>query len=326
MKKIPYWIILIISAYQFLGTLDPALGGCSVGGFDCTGVTNSSFGQIAGIPLSFWGIIWSSLGIVLSPSILLSTLSFLGLLMAGYSLSVMGLVLHKWCLWCLVIDVNLIIISGLSLVNLKQNINPYKIKEVVLGLLLGIVVSSGVWGFHKLNQKQMPVENIISLDSSLVLGTLSGKNTLIIFTDFQCPACQRASDIVKSFIQRGDTKVIIKNYPLSSECNNSVNHNMHPWSCLAALGSVCAFEQGKLDEFYYTVYANQGAIKTKEELWRTLSFTSLNMSQLESCIRGVWAENKVQQDIVDGDKLGLQGTPTLYFNNKLIPLQEFLNN
>jgi protein-disulfide isomerase len=165
---------------------------------------------------------------------------------------------------------------------------------------------------------------VLSLDSPLLLGNINGPNTLIVFTDFQCPACKRASDIVQSFSKRGDTKIIIKNYPLSNECNKSVNHNMHPWSCLAAMASVCAFEQGKFDEFYHTVYGNQASIHTKDELLRTLSFTSLDMNQLVGCIKGSWAENKVQQDIQAGNKINLQGTPTIYYNQKPVALDEFL--
>lgn len=326
MKKLPYLLILLVSCYQFLGWLDPSLGGCNIGGFDCSSVTESKYGLIAGLPLSLWAILWSSVLLILNSSVLVLVLNTLGLAMAFYSLTIMGLVLQKWCLWCLVIDINLLIIGVITFLNLKEYsiVNTDK-KKFGIGVSLGLAIILSLFGVHKLSSPSVSKEVILSLDSSLVLGNISGKNTLVVFTDFQCPACKKASDIVKSLIKRGDTKVLIKNYPLSNECNSSVNHNMHPWSCLAAVGSECAFEQGKFDEFYNTVYGNQASIHTKEELLRTLSFTSINMSQFDSCVRGSWAENKVQQDIETGNKINIQGTPTLYYNGQLVPLTEFLN-
>lgn len=326
MKKTIYLLILLVSSYQFLSWLDPSLGGCNIGGFDCHSVASTKYGTIAGIPLSLLAIIWSSVALMLSNGILLMVLNFIGLATAIYSLTIMGLVLHQWCLWCLVVDINLLIIASLTFLNLKKykNINLNK-KQLAIGLAIGISISLSLSAINKFRTVGVSKEIILSLDSSLALGNLSGKNTLVVFTDFQCPACKKASDIVQSFIKRGDTKILIKNYPLSNECNNSVNHNMHPWSCLAAVGSECAFEQGKFDEFYHTVYGNQESIHTKEELLRTLSFTSINMSQFDSCVRGSWAENKVQQDIQSGNKINLQGTPTLYYNGQLLPLSDFIN-
>lgn len=324
MKKILTLIVLLISSYQFLSWLNPSLNTlCHLNTiFNCQAVTSSIFGTILGVPLSWFGILWSCL-LLVKPRYDKGTaiLYRLGFIVALYSVSVMSLVIHQYCLLCMIID--LCLIGLFSFTIFKKSVDTQLSSWSEIGLSIGLtgLITLSLWSFNYFqnNSQSFNEQTIIGLNSPLTLGNPQGTKKIIVFTDFECPGCKVASQTIHKLLQDPQIVVIVKNFPLSNLCNPEVSHNLHPWSCLAAKLSFCAFEQGKFDEFYNLIYANQENIANHEDLFKTLSFSTLNLPLLKSCSQGDWAESRLQKDLATGAKINLNGTPTFYYQGRIVP-------
>ena len=69
-----------------------------------------------------------------------------------------------------------------------------------------------------------------------------GAKVLIVkFADYQCPACGQAYLQYKPIFAKyaashpGPVKVVMKDYPLSADCNTNVQRTLHPAACEAAV-------------------------------------------------------------------------------------------
>src|SRR4029079_8656742 len=86
------------------------------------------------------------------------------------------------------------------------------------------------------------------------IGPASAPVTLIEFSDFQCPFCQRVAPTLKQIrATYGDrVRIVWKDFPLTQ---------IHPQACDAAQAGNCAQEQGKFWEFHDQLFANQAALQ-----------------------------------------------------------------
>ena len=63
---------------------------------------------------------------------------------------------------------------------------------------------------------------------------------IVKFSDFQCPSCAQSYLDYKDILARyqaqypGAIRVVVKDYPLETECNSNVTRDLHPASCEAA--------------------------------------------------------------------------------------------
>ena len=78
----------------------------------------------------------------------------------------------------------------------------------------------------------------------------SGKHTLMLFADFQCPACIQFSKVIgpvfEDYASRGYLKIVYKQYPLTS---------IHPNAERDAIAALCAAEEGKYMDYKKALYA-----------------------------------------------------------------------
>ncbi|MBI4036625.1 thioredoxin domain-containing protein [Candidatus Daviesbacteria bacterium] len=86
-----------------------------------------------------------------------------------------------------------------------------------------------------------------------VLGSAAAKVTLIEFSDYQCPFCERyftqtEGQIKKEYIDTGKVKFYYRDYPLSQ---------IHPGAQKAAEAARCAGDQGKYWEYHDLIFQNQ---------------------------------------------------------------------
>ena len=101
------------------------------------------------------------------------------------------------------------------------------------------------------------------------------------------------------------TKVEFKNFPLS----------FHPFAKLAAQAAVAAGEQGKFWEMHDALFANQTALK-REDLLKYAGELKLDMARFTRDLDSEAVRKRVESDLAEGAKKGVQGTPTFFVNGK----------
>jgi protein-disulfide isomerase len=164
-----------------------------------------------------------------------------------------------------------------------------------------------------------------------VKGNPNAKVTVINFDDFQCPFCSRLhstlfADVFKDYADK--IKVIYKDYPLIE---------IHPWAMHAAIDGNCLGEQNSPAywDFADYIHANQKQMagKSRTDAFQNIDNLAkeqaqkhqLDADKLQACMQKQ-DETGVRASMAEGDKLGVDSTPTLFINGErftgAVPEQE----
>ncbi|HCE30750.1 TPA: disulfide bond formation protein DsbA [Candidatus Daviesbacteria bacterium] len=136
--------------------------------------------------------------------------------------------------------------------------------------------------------------------------------TIIEFSDFQCPYCERFYTqslplIDENYIKTGKVKLYFRNFPLG----------FHQYAQKAAEASECANEQGKFWEYHNKLFENQNSLDT-DSLKKYASGLGLDAGKFNSCLDSGKMKSIVQKDFDDGAKYGVTGTPAFFINGIIV--------
>ncbi len=148
---------------------------------------------------------------------------------------------------------------------------------------------------------------------SPVLGSLDAPVTVVDFSDFQCPRCERhvestEPEIKSEYIDRGHVAYVFKHFPWRGEDSFS-----------AALSSECANEQGKFWEYHEILFQNQQGVDSgwasNEKLKEFASEIGLDREQFDSCLDSEKYRSNIDRDLALAEELDLDTTPSFLILN-----------
>ena len=150
------------------------------------------------------------------------------------------------------------------------------------------------------------VQNILIEPDDPQTGSVSAPVTVVMFTDFQCPACSRTHPILKQALAEYGDKIrfVVRDFPLE---------NLHENAFQAALAANAARAQGKFFEYTGILYRNQDALD-KASLVKYAAELGLNAKQFELDFSDAKVSAEVRKDQADGRSYGIGGTPTIFVN------------
>jgi protein-disulfide isomerase/uncharacterized membrane protein len=142
------------------------------------------------------------------------------------------------------------------------------------------------------------------------------KVTIQVFSDFQCPACARVHEQLHALKDEfGDKlRVVFRNYPLDHSCNPAITRPMHQSACKVAALARCAGQKNKFWEFADRVFKQQGELEAKAETWA--QELGLSPEEVAACVASESIKAKIKDDILLGNRLEVDATPTLFLNNR----------
>lgn len=149
----------------------------------------------------------------------------------------------------------------------------------------------------------------IATDDQPAKGNPNASVTIVEFTDFQCPSCAQQHPVMEKIVSEfGDrVRFVVRDFPLSQHAN----------APRAAEAAEAAREQGKYWEYIAVLFRNQSALEV-DKLKQYATDLGLDRARFDASLdSGKFAE-KVQRDVLDGEKLGVNGTPTFYVNGKRV--------
>ena len=146
-------------------------------------------------------------------------------------------------------------------------------------------------------------------DDAVKGGGSSAPVTIVEFSDYECPYCSRAENVVDQVMKKYGEKVrlVYRDYPLSFHKNAET----------AAMGSECAEEQGKFWEMHKAMFGNQQKLAATD-LVETAGTIGLDKDKFKTCLDSGKFRPEVQKDFQDGQKAGVTGTPTFFINGVMI--------
>jgi len=132
--------------------------------------------------------------------------------------------------------------------------------------------------------------------------------TIIQFSDFQCPLCAKVASHVRQVQEAysGQVRWVFKNYPLFT---------IHKDALLAHKAALAAGEQGKFWEMHDIIFSNQSKIK-RSDLLEYAKRLSLNINQFIFSLDSGRYKAMIENDIEEGNTLGVRGAPTFIINGK----------
>jgi protein-disulfide isomerase/uncharacterized membrane protein len=147
---------------------------------------------------------------------------------------------------------------------------------------------------------------------------------VVEYSDFLCPFCRNIAGAFSQFIPQSGNRVVVyyKNYPLDKECNTSLGRTVHPGACWLALGGLCANDQGKFQPYHDHVFSAELRDPKADDVVRLAGEAGLNADAVRSCLNDPKTKEKLDAQIEEAKKVGVQSTPTLLVNGKKLPRVE----
>lgn len=176
------------------------------------------------------------------------------------------------------------------------------VDDVIVGELLNL--NSDPWGRISLQS--------MHLNDRPTLGPANAPITMVEFADFECPHCAHAMGIVETVVEskyNGKIRLVFKNFPLAG----------HQWAHAAAVAAECVRVQNPAAfwDFARTIYRDQASISPdnlSDHIDDFARHNQLDPEALHACIMGQSADERVAQDVSDGQKAHVMSTPTLFIN------------
>lgn len=309
-----------------------ASGLCNINDFfNCDVATNSPASNIAGVPISVFGII---MGAFIFVGYLVKNDGFEGtihtvllvnaigcLLLFIYSLVALG----GLCPACTGYYVASWIAafcffkaSGLRSLDVKA-IASYAVVTGVAFALTFNVVKGKEGEINKvadsLVAQYKALENLgaPSFESKYRMASATEKFTdapiqITKFSDFECPACKMLSEVLHKVAEKYKGKVNVQYffYPLDNSCNPAMERPLHRYACKAAQLATCMPE--RFSTYESDVFKNQAqlsddwldAYAKKENVW--------------DCYQSPKGKEEIQAYMEEAKNFGVQSTPTFLLN------------
>lgn len=316
--RIALLVALVASVVLFVdygSSASPAV--CGAGG-GCAKVRDSAFSHVGPVSLPTLGLTGFAALFAIS---LVATERRHRVLLAGLTgvaavaaLGLIGLqifVVGAICPWCMAVDVGALVAAGLAWVLARRTpatdgggANVETVPLRLLWALAGVVVVAVpmLWNYGASAQE-------VSLPKPLLKYQAEGKVNVIMFTDFQCPHCERLHDAMEAARGGlGDRLHLVRLMnPLS----------FHPGAKPAALAYLCVSDEQReaaADRLYKADDAEltpKGVLKIAEEL-------GADPKALSACMGDPRTLRQIEHEQELFRMAELEGVPSTFVNAELI--------
>lgn len=304
--------------------------------FNCDSATYSSISNIAGVPISFFGIIVGLLFLFTSlmpgeslekTSSAVAKYNFIGcVILFIFSLAVLG----SLCPFCTLYYV----LSGVAFFLMwKYGSTSWAPDFKVAGLWAVLLIGGSAFMYMTTKEKadtnakisKSIVEQFRKLANSgepdvespykIHMATEKFADSPIritVFSDFQCPFCKVVAEQMHEIIRRYPNKVSIQYmfFPLDAKCNSNVKGRFHESACDAAMLAAC--DEKKFVSLHDEIFANQ------DKLQSGVLADLAKKYELNGCLENETIKNRVIEAINQGTKYNLKSTPTIIVNGRKI--------
>jgi len=150
----------------------------------------------------------------------------------------------------------------------------------------------------------------VAVDPARLRGDPKAPVTIVEFSDFQCPFCQRVQPTLLELLARypGKVRIAYRDYALTQ---------IHPRARKAAQASRCAGEQGKFWQYHDMLYADVAKL-ADADLAANAQALKLDEQKFGACLESGKYGAGVDEDQKLGVNAGVNGTPAFLVNGIML--------
>ncbi|MGW3352793.1 DsbA family protein [Nonomuraea rubra] len=211
--------------------------------------------------------------------------------------------------------------------NLKVSLGIGAVVALVLALIVASVVMFGGGRAEApttvATTQTVPAQFLVREDSHRLSTAADGKVTLVEFLDFECEGCGAVFPHMERIRAEytGRINLVVRYFPMPGHRNAD----------LAARVAEAAAQQGKFEAMYTKLFQTQKqwgeAAESKEAFFLDLAEQAgLDLAAFKRDLDAPKTAERVKKDQGDGLALGVQGTPTIFFNGALLDVEPSYDN
>jgi protein-disulfide isomerase len=150
----------------------------------------------------------------------------------------------------------------------------------------------------------------IPIANSAVRGSKDAPVTVTMFSDFQCPFCQQAINIVDEVLKSypTDVKFVMKQFPL---------RQIHPNAEPAAEAALAAGKQGKFWEMHDELY-KAGRNLSADAIKGIAEKIGLDMKKFDADRQSDEVKKQIDAELALGQTVDVRGTPSIFVDGKVL--------
>lgn len=156
----------------------------------------------------------------------------------------------------------------------------------------------------------------VAIRAHNTLGDANAPVTMIEYSDFQCPFCNRFNQqvypkLVEQYVKTGKIKFSYKHFAFLGDESH--------WAAQAA---ECAADQKHFWDYHDLLFARQagenGGAFAKGKLIGLAQELKLDVTAFSACLNSDQTADRVTADSAEGQRLGVRGTPAFLINGKML--------
>jgi protein-disulfide isomerase len=168
-------------------------------------------------------------------------------------------------------------------------------------------------------------EPLIPLDDDPVLGSPDAPVTMIEYSEYLCPYCQRFALetlplIEEEYLDTGKVKLVFRDFPVHGQGAVAI-----------AMVAECAADQGSFWDMHVLLFERSEEWSQSEDLLTTFQEYAeeigIDQHELVNCLELGTPFERILEDYNIGGQDGVSGTPTFFINGTMVvgaqPFEEF---
>ncbi|MBI4456520.1 MAG: thioredoxin domain-containing protein [Acidobacteria bacterium] len=154
-----------------------------------------------------------------------------------------------------------------------------------------------------------PLRTSVETANHPARGSASAPLTIVEFSDFECPYCTRLVKTLKEVEKHYAEKVrlVFRQFPLAN----------HPHAQKAAEASLCANEQDHFWEMHDLLFQEPKSLELGDIKAKAAAI-GVDTTSFNECLDSSRYAERVRQDVRDGSRAGVNGTPAMFINGRFI--------
>lgn len=142
---------------------------------------------------------------------------------------------------------------------------------------------------------------LLATDSRPPQAPATNGRVIVVFSDYQCPACRNAEERLPTLMEKHDFAVVYRHLPLTG---------IHPMAEQGARAAICAESQDRFSEMHSYLFADDAWADAGDWSAVASDVGIPNVGLFMACLSDDATTKRLAQDLAFAKQLGLTATPS----------------